>query len=324
MNVHEILTKEEVKVLLKKSDLSAFFEILKTWGWIGLTFTAVAWYPSVFTIIPALFILGGKQLACAIIMHDASHRALFQSVGLNDFVGNWLGGYPVFNDCHRYRPYHLNHHVNTGTAKDPDISLTKGYPTTLKSFVRKMLRDLLGATGLKSQIGVFLMNSGYIEYTGSGLIIKINQEGRTTWDVVKKAFFYYYKPLSANLILFAILWLTGNAWLYLLWIGALLTTYNFSLRIRSMAEHSMVSDSTDPYKNTRTTYANWLEQVLFAPHHVNYHSEHHLLMTVPPYNLPKMHRLIKSKGFYEKGSLAHNYWTIVKMAIAEKQKMQGV
>jgi len=255
-------------------------------------------------------------------MHDASHRALFRSTMLNDFAGNWMGGYPVFNDCHRYRPYHLKHHVNTGTSKDPDLSLTTGYPTTLKRFVRKMLRDILGATGLKAQIGTFLMNAGYIEYTGSGLIIKINQEGRSKFDIVKKAFYYYSGPLLANLILFVVLWVSGNAWLYLLWIGAMLTTYNFSLRIRSMAEHSMVEDSTDPMKNTRTTYANWLEQVLFAPHHVNYHNEHHLLMTVPPYNLPKMHKMIKAKGFYDNGLLESNYWTIIKMAIQGKKNLQ--
>lgn len=315
MNVQDILTKEEIKALVQKSDWKASLEILKTWGWITMTFVVVAWYPSIFTIIPALFIIGGKQLACAIIMHDASHRALFQKNWLNDFVGNWLGGYPIFNDCHRYRPYHLRHHVNTGTSKDPDLSLTKGYPTTLRSFTRKILRDLLGATGLKTQIGLFLMNTGYIEYTGSGLIIKIDQKGRTNWDLIKSAFFYYYKPLLANLLLFGILWLCGTAWLYLLWIGAMLTTYNFSLRIRSMAEHSMVKDSNDPLRNTRTTYANWLEQLLFAPHHVNYHNEHHLLMTVPPYNLPQMHRLVKAKGFYEKGLLEKGYWKIVSMAM---------
>ena len=85
-----------------------------------------------------------------------------------------------------------------------------------------------------------------------------------------------------------------------------------------MAEHAMVEDTEDTLRNTRTTYANWFEKLLFAPHHVNYHVEHHLLMSVPPYNLPKMHRLLKERGFYKEGLLEQGYWDIVKMAIGWK------
>jgi fatty acid desaturase len=102
---------------------------------------------------------------------------------------------------------------------------------------------------------------------------------------------------------------------YLLWIGANLTTFNFSLRIRSIAEHSVVEDTHDPYKNTRTTYANFLERILFAPLHVNYHLEHHFLQNMPSYNSPEMHKLLVARGFYEHGLLKHGYWEILKMAI---------
>ena len=103
--------------------------------------------------------------------------------------------------------------------------------------------------------------------------------------------------------------------MYLLWLGALLTTFNFSLRIRSIAEHALVENAEDPIRNTRTTYANWLERMLFAPHHVNYHLEHHMLMSVPSYHLPQMHRKLKERGFYEKGLLEHGYWNIIKQCI---------
>ena len=289
---------------------------LKTWLWITTTFVIVGLYPNIFTLVIGLIILGSKQLACAIIMHDASHRALFKSSKVNDFVGNWLGGYMIFNDAHRYRPYHLKHHVNTGTHKDPDLSLTKGYPTTIRSFFRKMFRDLSGITGVKSQIAIFMMNIGLINYTGTGLIQKINQKGRKLKDYITSGLYYYWKPILANVILWSILWLAGAGWLYVLWIGALFSTYNVCLRIRSIAEHSVVPDQEDPHRNTRTTYARWWEKLLFAPHRVNYHAEHHLLMTVPPYNLPKMHRLLKERGFYERGVLAQNYWDVIKLAVS--------
>ena len=106
-----------------------------------------------------------------------------------------------------------------------------------------------------------------------------------------------------------------NPWLYFLWIGAFLTTHQFCIRVRSIAEHSMLEDPSDPVRNTRTTYANWLERILFAPYHVNYHLEHHMLMGVPSYNLPKMHKMLKDRGFYDSGILAQSYWQVLKMTV---------
>ena len=318
MNIKDYLSKEEIKVLNQKSDWKGTYEVFKTWAWIAAVFVIVGLYPNIFTIILGLIILGSKQLACAIIMHDASHRALFTSNQLNDFIGNWFGGYMIFNDGNRYRPYHLKHHVNTGTHKDPDLSLTRGYPTTVISFCRKMMRDISGVTGIKNQIGVFMMNIGLVKYTGAAVLERLDQTGKKFIDYIKSAIYYYWKPVLANVILWAVLWLAGAGWLYLLWIGAMFTTYNISLRIRSIAEHSVVPDQEDPQRNTRTTYARWWEKILFAPHHVNYHAEHHLLMTVPPYNLPKMHRLLKERGYYKRGVLAQNYWDVIKLAISAK------
>ncbi len=316
MHVNDYLSKEEIKQLLKKSDLKAAIEFLHTWLWIAFAFALAGFFPNPFTIIISMFILGGKQLACAIIMHDCSHRSMFTSNGANDFWGNWLGGYPILHDTIRYRPYHLTHHVKTGTTEDPDLSLTKGYPTTIASFIRKVVRDLLGATGIKGYIGVLAMHFGILKYELGGRIEKLNQKGRNIGEIISTSIKNLAGPVTANLILFGILWLAGAPWLYLLWVGSLLTTYNFSIRIRSIAEHSVVPDQLDDMRNTRTTYANFFEKILFAPHHVNYHAEHHLLMTVPSYNLPAMHQLIKERGYFRDGGLLeNNYVSIIKLAI---------
>ncbi|WP_425402017.1 fatty acid desaturase [Hahella ganghwensis] len=41
---------------------------------------------------------------------------------------------------------------------------------------------------------------------------------------------------------------------------------------------------------------------MFAPHGVNYHCEHHAMPTVPAYHLPRMHKLLKERGFYQQHS----------------------
>ena len=315
MNANDYLSKEEIQEFLQKSDLKAAFEIADTWFWIIASFVLVVLWTNPITIFLALWIIGGKQLACAIIMHDTSHHALFKSKQANVVIGNLFGGYPLFIDLERYRPYHLSHHSHTGQDNDPDLGLTTGYPAGKKSFVRKVLRDLIGLTGLKAFFGLMMIQSGLIKFTLGG--------SKPEWLPKEERkglyhFVIFFKnmglPLVMNFLILGGLWLTGNGWLYLLWIGAYFTTYQFCLRIRSIAEHSVVPDRTDNHTNTRTTYANVIEKMLFAPHHVNYHAEHHLLMTVPSYNLPKMHKLLKARGFYEKGLLKRNYVEIIKLA----------
>jgi fatty acid desaturase len=159
------------------------------------------------------------------------------------------------------------------------------------------------------------MHLGFLKYNLGNLIEKIPKEERTWKQIFRNAYCNLRGPIAANLMLFFILFLLGKPYLYLLWMGAMLTTYNFCLRVRSIAEHSVVEDTSDPYKNTRTTYANFIERILFAPLNVNYHLEHHFLQNVPSYNTPLMHQKLKERGFYEKGLLKQNYFEIIKMAV---------
>jgi fatty acid desaturase len=313
----DYLSREEINQLLKKNDWKAAFEIAHTWGWIAFAFFIVAAWTNPITIFIALWILGGKQLGCAIIMHDASHYSTFTNRKTNDIIGNWLGGYPILLDVKRYRPYHIHHHVRTGLDDDPDLYLTRGYPASRMSMFRKFLRDLTGLTGLKSYFVVLLMHLGYLKFTLGGSVEK-DTTPRTFSERIAFAWNNLKGPIAAQLILFGIFFAIGKPWLYLLWIVALFTTNQFCLRVRSIAEHSVVPDRKNNFTNTRTTKANFIERLLFAPHHVNYHSEHHLLMHVPCYNYPKMHRLLLQKGFFEKGLMQPNYVSVLKLAAAEK------
>lgn len=310
------LTSEERKVLLAKNDWKAMFYVLVHWAWVILSFMLVAYYPNVFTIVIALFTMGGMQLACSVLMHDAGHFSLFSNKTTNDLAGQLLGAWPIFQNMYAYRDYHLIHHKKAGLEEDPDILLTRGYPTSRKSMARKILRDLSGITGIRALSGIIMMHLGYLEYNLAKKVVRISQKERS-W----KAFFYRALvtlggPVIVNFIMLAILIMTDNGYLYFLWIAAYLTTFQFSIRIRSIAEHALVDETTNPLKNTRTTYANWLERILFAPYNVNFHLEHHMLMGVPFYNLPKMHKLLKARGFYNEGILAPNYWEIIKQSVS--------
>lgn len=313
--VKQLFTNEEINRIMKKSDALAALEICKTWAWIIAAFVLVHFFPNVLTVIIAVWIIGGKQLACAIILHDAAHHSLFQSKEINVLVGNWFGAYPIFHNVHQYRPYHLEHHKRTGTDDDPDLLLTLGYPTTKTSMLRKFLRDLTGITGVKAMIGLTAMHLGYIDYNLGNKLVKNKQNSFS--KMVGNGWKNLRGPVLFQLVLAGICYAAGNPILYLLWTGANIFTYPFCIRVRSIAEHSMVPDRNDPQVNSRTIKANFIEKILFAPLHVNYHVEHHLLMGVPSYRFPLMHKMLKEKGFYEKALYANGYWGIIKSAAAK-------
>jgi fatty acid desaturase len=123
--------------------------------------------------------------------------------------------------------------------------------------------------------------------------------------------------LVTNLVLLGSLAALGRPELYLLWVGAWFTTYTFVTRLRAIAEHGMVPDPADPLRNTRTVETRWWERLLIAPNAVNYHLEHHLIMTVPHYHLRRMHRLLRERGVLDHALVSVGYPAILKAAAAK-------
>ena len=299
----EVLTREEVRELQRMRDLRSWLSLALNWGIVFGAFAAVAAWPHPLTIVLALFLIGGRQLGFAVFMHDASHYALFRNRKLNDWSGNWLCAYPVWGDLHPYRPYHLQHHAHNWTEKDPDIGLARPFPITRASFARKVWRDLSGQTGWKRALFTLRRDMGWSQ----GKVRRANAAGlRRLAGVV-----------TTNAILFAILLAAGQPLLYLLWPAAWLTTYSLIMRIRAIAEHSMPLDAADPMRNTRTTRASWWERLFIAPNRVNFHLEHHILMRVPHYNLPRMHRMLRARGALDGALVVDGYFGILRQACSK-------
>jgi fatty acid desaturase len=270
------LSREEIAELLRFEDWRGWGSIAFNWAVVLGAMALVAAWPNPLTVIGALFLIGARQLGFAVLMHEASHRSLLSSRAVNDWAGQWLCAYPIWSDTIAYRPYHLQHHAHTGTARDPDLGLVTPFPITRASLRRKIWRDLSGRTGLKFARASFRRSAARWR----------EPEGRrATLGFV-----------ATNALLLGGLAALGHPALYLLWAGAWLTTNTLVTRIRSIAEHALTPDLNDPLGNTRTTLARWWERLLIAPNRVNYHLEHHLLMTVPHYQLPRMHALLRERG----------------------------
>jgi len=303
MTWQQALTKDEIRELVEIRDHRAWFSIALDWALIGAAFALAAAFPNPASVIVAIAIIGSRQLGLAILMHDAAHRALLRERSWNDWVGNWLCGYPIWNDVHPYRRYHLQHHAKTWTREDPDLELANPFPITRSSLQRKVWRDLSGQTGWKRFLAILNRDLG-------------RSRGRARRDF-GSGMQALHGVLITNAVLLALLSVFGHPALYLLWVVAWFTTYSLVMRIRSIAEHAMVPDVSSELHNTRTTIASWWERLLIAPNRVNYHLEHHLLMTVPHYNLPRLHRMLRERGVLDGACVTQGYANVLGLAASK-------
>lgn len=312
----DVLSRDELLVLTHRSDARGAWAIASTWAIIAATLGAAARWPHPAVIALALVVLGGRQLALAILMHEAAHRSLFRRRAGNDWLTDWLCARPIWNDVARYRAHHLRHHAHTNGDLDPDLSLVVPFPTTRRSLARKLLRDLVGITGLKRLVGLALMDLEILEYSVAGDPRRVAGGPRPLRHHLAAGARHAAGVAFTNAALFAALAALGHAWLYALWVGAYLTTFSVFVRVRSLAEHACTERSGDPLRNTRSTRAGLLARMTVAPLRVNHHLEHHLLVAVPYYRLPAMRRLLVARGVVE--AAAPRYSDVLRAVTARR------
>jgi len=289
--VERPIARESLRQLRRLSSLRGLGSIAWTWGWIAACFVAYAMVPHWAVVVGGIAIVSGRQLALAVLMHEGAHWLLLPDRRANDRVSNWLCAYPLLFDTAAYRKIHLQHHKHTGTDRDPDLGLAAPFPITSASFARKIARDLSGITGLKRY--AFLLS---------------------TWSWRTRPFWGF---VLTNGLLLTALWAAGIWEAYLLlWLLPSATCLSLVLRLRSIAEHAVVPDQTDPIRQTRTTLTNPLVRFFIAPHHVGYHLEHHLYMYIPHYRLAKTHRMLDRAGALEGAEIARGYRSVWRKARA--------
>ena len=284
------LTAAEMKSLLARNNWRSALSIALDWGLVFAAFGARRGGAGRAQRVRGVFVIGGRQLGFAVLMHEAAHHTLFANRKLNDFAGNWLCAYPIWTDLAPYRAYHLKHHAKNWTAEDPDLGLANKFPVTRASLRRKSRARSHGPGRLEARAGGARPRSRSSRARSRRVLRQDRRRGRSRLEKNLQG------VVVTNAVLLGILTLAGRPELYLLWVAAWFTTNSLATRIRSIAEHNMVPDPSDERRNTRTTLASWWERLLLAPNRVNFHLEHHLLMTVPFYNLPRLHRLLRERG----------------------------
>lgn len=295
------LDPNDIRPLAVRSDLAGALLILHCWGVIAGAIALFAVWPNPATALLAILLIGSRQLGLAILMHEAAHNAMFKTRALNEFVGTWLCGWPIMADLAAYRHYHLMHHRYTQTDKDPDLVLSQKFPTSRASLRRKFIRDLTGQTGIKQLISQIMT---FVRLAGDDNAIKA-AEGDAA-QAFKSNTIYTAFPVFFGIAL--AISLVGEWWWGIaFWIVPYLTWFQFVLRVRNIAEHGATEMSEDPLRNVRTTRAGPIAKTFIAPYWVNYHLEHHMIMHVPCWRLPRMHELLVQRGLGNKMNIAPSY-----------------
>ncbi len=303
IRARHLISSADLARLRQRSEWRGIALIAHAWAVILGSIALVAIFPNPVTWIVAVMLIGSRQLGLGILMHDGAHGCLSANPARNMTLSQWLCAYPIFADTLAYRRYHLAHHAHTQQDNDPDLPLSAPFPITRGSYRRKFWRDLSGQTGYQQRRAQFLNALG-----DPSLCFK--QRLRHFRERLGA-------QLVANGVLFAGFALAEVWWAYpLLWLFPLMTWMMVIIRIRNIAEHAVVPDNDDPLRNTRTTKAGFIERVFIAPYFANYHLEHHLLMYVPCYNLPKVHAILMRGPLAARMEVQPNYLTVLRMATA--------
>ena len=237
------------------------------------------------TWLIAFLLMGRMHAQFASLMHEAAHRLLFKHRGANDWVGNWLLGFPVITSTPAYRRVHMAHHREEFGPDEPDIPLYANYPITAESFRRKLVRDATGQTGIK--------------------LFRNQLRGFRSPDVrVRRTLL---KMTLVQVIVIAAFYTAGHPWLYLtMFVLPYFTLWRVINRLRSIAEHGGLRADDDRRIATHSVVQHPIARFYLVPYNIGFHLAHHVDAGVPFRHLPKYHALLRKSQYvdnsYEYGS----------------------
>lgn len=225
------------------------------------------------------FVLMGRTHAqFTSLMHEAAHRLLFTNRRVNDFIGDWLLGFPVITSTPAYRRVHMAHHREEFGPEEPDIPLYANYPVSTASLRRKLLRDITGRTGLK------LLRNQVRGFRSPDVRVR-----RTLWKMV-----------AVQIVIVAAFAVAGHPLLYvILWVVPYLTLWRVINRLRSIAEHGGLRADRDRRITTHSVVQHRLARFYLVPYNIGFHLAHHVDAGVPFRNLPRYHAMLRDARYVD-------------------------
>uniref|UniRef100_UPI004047CCCB fatty acid desaturase family protein n=1 Tax=Polynucleobacter sp. TaxID=2029855 RepID=UPI004047CCCB len=221
------------------------------------------------SVFITLIILAKAQYSLLLVAHDAGHRTLFSNWRWNDLTASFFVSGPVGVGFYRSRRAHLDHHKFLYTNNDQEIDYYDIKNLTKYGLIVHLLSPLFGAYVWRK----------ILIYFGRGL-----RRYQPTFKLTKDQL-----QMDKVSILMAQLFLLGGAalidWrLYLLWVGAIVTTTACGHTIKAFCDHAHIPGSLYFLYSYRPTL---IDRMLLGTMQ-SCHAEHHLFPNIPHYNLDKI------------------------------------
>ena len=276
--------KLEFKKLCEKSDWAGFkhviiyFSFLIFFGYLAYA-TWGTWWSLLF------FLIYGNIYACSdSIWHETGHKTAFKSKFWNNFfyqISSYMDNFePV-----RWKWSHFKHHGHTAYDDPHDFEIAIRKPTDLFLFFSYFIpfaplltfHKTLQFETIKHAVGITtpVMEQCIPEKERT----KCRNSARIhvgIWIIVISTSIVYQSWLPV---------------LYLVLPGFYGKTLVASF---GLTQHTGLQENIKDHRySTRTVYLNPVFSFLYW--HMEYHIEHHMFPTVPSYNLPKLHHLIKDQ-----------------------------
>ena len=90
----DLLDKHQLSQIREKNDFRNIFALCLDWGLIVFGLSIFYYYPSALTFISAVILIGSRQFALAVLVHDGAHNLLFSNLKVNDFFSQWFCALP--------------------------------------------------------------------------------------------------------------------------------------------------------------------------------------------------------------------------------------
>jgi fatty acid desaturase len=281
------IDKQTMRELSELKQWRAAWDIASEWGLIAATIYLAETYWNPFVYVLAVFVIGTRQHALGVLMHDGAHYRLFKNRRLNDWVTEIFLSWPISITMYGYRRNHFAHHRYLNTPQDPDwVRKNK-----LDEYVFPKTKARMSVIVLKYLAGLYAWRELKMALVDAKLAVDVPKH-------LKWARLGCYAMIVSLAVAF-------HFWQELLmyWIVPLLTSFVLMVYIRAVADHfgNFAGGSHESiYTQSRTTRVSWLEAFIFAPHGINYHIEHHFFPGVPYYNLGTLHELLKRDEHYSR------------------------
>lgn len=278
------ISHQELKELHELSSWRSLTRVVMEYLAIAICIFAGIKSSSILLYLLTLVIIGSRQHALFILMHDAAHGLIAKNKKVNDTVGRLIS-WSLFASFDQYRAHHKDHHVQKwlNTEKDPDFVRKQTdewkFPMKKKRFYLMLFRDISGF--------------GALDYLNDIKTLKKSGHKVKNKNIAKyRLSFYVLSIIILTLV-------SGWSEFFFYWVIPFITYLKLVFRFRSIADHSAL-ENEHLYDRTRTIIPNFLEKLLIAPCSISIHNEHHTFQSVPYYKLRKLHSLLMRNKEYER------------------------